>query len=60
MHPHTLDATGGLAVILRHRGKLEAATKAARTSIDGRNKVIGEDHSWTQPPLCHWGYILAL
>ena len=59
-HPQTLDATGGLAVILRHRGKLQEAAKAARTSIDGRERVIGKNHPWTWPPVSHWGYILTL
>jgi len=37
-HSQTLDALGDMAIVLRHCGRLDAASQAARRSIQGEDQ----------------------
>ena len=52
-----------MAVVLRHCGKLDAASQAVRRSIQGEDEVIGtlgKHHPSTLPTIVQYGYIMVL
>jgi hypothetical protein len=62
-HSQTLDALGDMAIILQHCRKLDAASQAARRSIQGEDEVIGtagKHHPSTLPTIVRFEYIMTL